>query len=100
MNHSSIGASVFLIGVGLIVLRLAGQECTLETWTSPWGGALAWTIRAGLTAVGGALWLLARRNEAGQPKRPRSRASTLLPKSVEAFAGFGVPGTARGFQAL
>ncbi len=68
MSHSSIGASVFLIGVGLIVLRLAGPECSLETWTSPWGGALAWTIRAGLTAVGGALWLLARRNEAAAAK--------------------------------
>jgi hypothetical protein len=53
----SLGGNMFFFGAGSILLHLIGMQFIILAWIDLWGPAVAWSIRIGLTAVGGLLWL-------------------------------------------
>jgi hypothetical protein len=59
----SLGGNMFFFGIGSIILSFLGMEFILLAWIDMWGPILGWSIRIGLSAVGGALWLFARSKE-------------------------------------
>lgn len=63
----SLGGLLFFFGLGSFVLNFLGREFTLLSWIDSWGPTTGFAIRVGLIVAGGALWLLARKQEAAQP---------------------------------
>lgn len=57
----SIGILLFVLGAGSFVLNQLGMEFKLLTWIDNWGDTTGLAIRVGLIVVGGALYLIARR---------------------------------------
>jgi hypothetical protein len=54
---------MFFFGVGSIILSFFNMEFMLLSWIDTWGESAGWAIRIGLAVVGGALWLIARKQE-------------------------------------
>lgn len=63
----SLGGLLFIFGLGSFVLNFLGMEFTLLSWIDNWGPTTGFAIRVGLIVIGGALWLLGRKQEAAQP---------------------------------
>lgn len=63
----SLGGLLFIFGLGSFVLNFLGMEFTLLSWIDNWGSTTGFAIRVGLIVIGGALWLLGRKQEATQP---------------------------------
>lgn len=57
----SIGILLFVLGAGSFVLNQLGMEFKLLSWIDNWGDTTGLAIRVGLIVVGGALYLIARR---------------------------------------
>jgi len=53
----TIGGYLFFFGVGSILLHFFEMEFIILTWIETWGDTVAWAIRGGMVAIGGALWL-------------------------------------------
>lgn len=52
------GGTLFFFGVGSIVLYYLNMEFIVLMWIDHWGTTVGWTIRIGLTVIGGLMWLL------------------------------------------
>jgi hypothetical protein len=60
----SIGGYMFFFGVGSVILSFFDMQFVLLSWIDAWGTTTGWAIRAGLTVVGGALWMFS--SESGE----------------------------------
>ena len=61
----SIGGFLFWFGAGSMVLYMIDMEFILLTWIESWGPEIAWTIRGAMAVVGGIMWLIGMKQEAG-----------------------------------
>jgi hypothetical protein len=59
-----LGKFLFIFGVGSMVLSFLGYEFRLLFWIDTWGEQVGWAIRIGIAAMGGTLFLVARKAEA------------------------------------
>lgn len=53
----SLGSTMFLFGLGSILLNLIHVEFLLMMWVDMWGPETGWAIRIGMIVVGTLLWL-------------------------------------------
>jgi hypothetical protein len=63
----SLGTWLLVFGVGSMLLSLIGYEFRILSWIDTWGPTAGWSIRIGLTAVGGVLLLVGARSRQGAP---------------------------------
>lgn len=63
----SIGILLFILGAGSFVLNQLGMEFKLLGWIDNWGDTTGLAIRIGLIVVGGALFLIGRRQASAKP---------------------------------
>jgi len=63
----SWGKWFFIFGAGSFLLNLFGLEFMLLSWIDNWGPGVGIGIRVGLMAVGAAMWLVGRKQDAAQP---------------------------------
>jgi hypothetical protein len=59
----SIGGYMFFFGIGSIILNFLNMEFMILSWIDNWGVSVGWMIRIGLAVVGGALWVIGRKQE-------------------------------------
>ena len=60
----SIGSTMAFLGAFAIVLNFMDRVPTVLAWIYNWGDTVAWIIKIGLIVVGGALWFMAKQQEA------------------------------------
>lgn len=53
----SLGAFMFFMGLGSILLSFFEYEFVLLMWIDNWGAGVAWLIRIGLIIGGGLIYL-------------------------------------------
>ncbi|MDG2389896.1 MAG: hypothetical protein P8M30_11305 [Planctomycetaceae bacterium] len=55
----SLGSTMFIFGIGSILLNLIHVEFLLLMWVDLWGPEIGWAIRIGMIVVGALLWIFA-----------------------------------------
>lgn len=60
-----IGSFLFIMGAGSFVLNMIGMEFRLLMWIDMWGPGVGLAIRLALIAVGGILWGVGMKLDAG-----------------------------------
>ncbi|MFC5571169.1 hypothetical protein ACFPN1_13975 [Lysobacter yangpyeongensis] len=63
----SWGMWFVILGLGSFLLNLVGIEFVVLGWIDNWGPTVGIGIRVGLIVIGAAMWLIGRKQEAGQP---------------------------------
>ena len=66
----SLGATLFVLGLGSIILNLFGIEFIVLMWVDLWGATVGWIIRGAMTVVGLVLWGMAAMQEADLAEIP------------------------------
>jgi len=80
----NIGILLVFLGAGSFVLNMVGYEFSLLMWIDMWGVEAGWAIRGAMVAVGGLLFFLAMKGEAGEgDSAPAERREPEMSQPVE-----------------
>lgn len=63
----NFGSTLAVLGILAIFLDLFNYVPKVLFWIYNWGDGVAWGIKIALIIVGGALWLIGRKQEAAHP---------------------------------
>ena len=63
----NIGSTLAILGILAIFLDFFNRVPKVLAWIYNWGDGVAWVIKIAFVVVGGALWLIGRKQEAAHP---------------------------------
>ena len=63
----NIGSTLAILGILAIFLDFFNRVPKVLVWIYNWGDGVAWVIKIAFVVVGGALWLIGRKQEAAHP---------------------------------
>ena len=63
----NIGSTLAILGILAIFLDFFNRVPKVLAWIYNWGDGVAWVIKIAFVVVGGALWLIGRKQEAAYP---------------------------------
>lgn len=63
----NIGSALAILGILAIFLDFFNRVPKVLVWIYNWGDGVAWVIKIAFVVVGGALWLIGRKQEAAHP---------------------------------
>lgn len=80
----NFGILLVFLGAGSFVLNMVGYEFSLLMWIDMWGVEAGWAIRGAMIVVGGLLFFLGMKAEAGEgDSAPAERQEPGMSKPVE-----------------
>jgi len=77
----SIGSILFLYGIIAIIMNFFNAVPRLLVWIYNWGEGTAWAIKIAFVVVGGALWLIANKNEVKEEPTTEESAQDQTPQA-------------------
>ena len=63
----NFGSTLAILGILAIFLDFFNRVPKVLAWIYNWGDGVAWVIKIAFVVVGGALWLIGRKQEAAHP---------------------------------